>query len=111
MRSLSPFLRLPALALGLATVHCGPPVATQPAPTPVYAEAITVPPAKILHESLDESEAPDAGSKDAPAPETQPSDEPRLEDAPVEPMPEPGHPEPDPTEPSGAERDLAAPAP
>lgn len=107
MRSSFSFLWLSALAL--ATVHCGPPVATQPAPTPVYAEALTVPPAEILQESLDDSEV--TKGKSARDSKAEPTDEPRLQEAPVEPTPDPAQPETDAKEPSGSDSDGPASAP
>lgn len=111
MRSFSTVPSLTVALLGLATAHCGPPVATQPAPTPVYAEALTVPPIEILHESLEGGDASEIAPERDELSGEQPEDDTGQEEAPAESVPEPEPSEPGVSESAGAPRDVAAPAP
>lgn len=61
--SLSPVLA--SALFGLAALHCGPPVAERPAPTPVYASELSAPPVDIIQESL-RAPAPASGQEATP---------------------------------------------
>jgi len=64
---------LASALLGLLALHCGPPVAERPAPTPVYVAELSLPPTNIIEESLRAPAPPadqGAAAKDESAPDT-----------------------------------------
>jgi hypothetical protein len=93
------------VALLIAAAACRP-VATEPAPTPVYVGEISVPPQQILCDSLnDPARASENDCGQTPAPTSSPQQDPESAESPADTAPE----SPPPAEPT--EAPAAAPSP